>query len=225
MPRFTVTPDHPGLPDAGPPEAPPEPDTTAATMIRPFPTPGPRIRLAYARLNDTGTPTGPARADSDRESLPRPWDPASCIAPDLRAELWDWLEQVVTWLNTDYTWDTGDLIPPCWGEHPHLIHELATVADYRWAAGNASTGTALEDWHRYVLPAFTARMRERLRTHCDQGHRDWPGLARAHRDIEHHASRRRRIDIDLAAVEDLHGSSGDADLAYIDLRTGAILST
>ena len=47
--------------------------------------------------------------------------------------------------------------PACWPEHPHLVHDLAVLADQRRRAGPAITSDALEDWHRYALPAFLDR--------------------------------------------------------------------
>jgi hypothetical protein len=35
----------------------------------------------------------------------------TCPQPELRAELWQWLDAVVTWLNTDYVWDVANIIP------------------------------------------------------------------------------------------------------------------
>jgi hypothetical protein len=29
----------------------------------------------------------------------------------------------VTWLNHEYVWDVADVIPPCWPQHSHLVHE------------------------------------------------------------------------------------------------------
>ena len=78
--------------------------------------------------------------------LPRPWDPPTCVDPDLRAELWEWLEAVVTWLNHEYVWDVSGIIPHCWPKHPHLVHEVAVLADLRRRAGQALSSDALEEW-------------------------------------------------------------------------------
>ena len=103
----------------------------------------------------------------DIHELPRPWEPESC-PPKLRGEIWAWLDQVVDWLNTDYCWDPDGLIPACWPHHPHLVHELAVLADQRRLAGQAFTSDLLEEWHRYTLPSFHDRLRSRLRSHCDE---------------------------------------------------------
>jgi hypothetical protein len=112
-------------------------------------------------------------------ALARPWDPPTCIDPDLRADLWRWLDQVVAWLNHEYVWDVAAMIPSCWPRHPHLVHEIAVIADLRRRAGHALTGDALEEWHRYALPAFTERMRHRMKAHCeDKDHQPWPAQGR-----------------------------------------------
>jgi hypothetical protein len=69
------------------------------------------------------------------------------------------------------------MIPVCWPQHPHLVHEIAVLADQRRRAGHALTSDALEEWHRYNLPAFTERMKSRLRNHCEDGHQPWPAKA------------------------------------------------
>jgi len=96
--------------------------------------------------------------------LLRPWEPASCRTPQLRQQRWCWLEAVVDWLVTEYTWEVGDMIPACWPQHPHLVHEIAVLADQRRRAGHALTSDALEEWHRHNLPAFTERMKSRCGT-------------------------------------------------------------
>ena len=150
-------------------------------MISAFPRAGRRVEHAYAELDlAAGGGTQQQRsALGDPRLLARPWDPATCVDPPLRGEIWQWLEQVVTWLNQEYVWDADAMIPSCWPRHPHLVHELAVIADLRRRAGLALTADALEEWHRYALPAFTDRMRQRLRKHClDGGHQAWPGLGR-----------------------------------------------
>ena len=149
------------------------PATEPAPMIYPFPQPGKLVRLAYRELHTAvnGTPDHQKQL-GNHALLPRPWEPATCGDPGLRHELWQWLDAVVIWLNHDYTWDAqqGGMIPACWPQHPHLVHEIAVLADQRRRAGLAKTSDALEEWHRYCLPSFTDRMRARLRSHCDDGH-------------------------------------------------------
>ena len=145
-----------------------------------FPSPGRRVEQSYRELdialygsNEEKKSLGSPRA------LARPWDPPTCVDPDLRAELWQWLDAVVMWLNHEYVWDVSTMIPACWPRHPHLVHEVAVLADLRRRAGQALTGDALEEWHRYALPAFIERMRQRMKAHCeDKDHQPWPAQGR-----------------------------------------------
>ena len=175
----------------------------ADQLVRPFPTVGPLIRLAYRELDiaATGTPEQ-AHVLGDPRLLPRPWDPATCLSVALRTEVWAWLDAVVTWLNHEYTWDVTGTIPSCWPHHPHLVHEIAVLADQRRNAGQALTSDLLEDWHRYNLPSFTDRLHARLRTHCENGHQTWPAKgrhARHNADLNQH-DRRDAFRIDIAAA-------------------------
>ncbi len=144
---------------------------TGSPLAVPFPKPPPEVRRALEQLRvaeDAGLePTGLPLLD-------RPWDPATC-SPHVRAELWPWLDDVAAWLNHTYAWQTTSAIPSCWPAHPHLVAELAVLACLRVTATEATTPHALEEWHRYALPAFTARMSERLGIRCPPGrHTDWP---------------------------------------------------
>ena len=162
-------------------------------MAQPFPTPGRLVQHAYRELSlaANGTPEE-IKALGDTRRLPRPWDPPSCTHPDLRLELWVWLDDVVTWINHEYVWDTDGFIPSCWTEHPHLVHDLAVLADQRRRAGMAHTSDALEDWHRFALPAFLERMTARLKSHCENGHQPWPSTSR-HARHSSDPHRRRRV--------------------------------
>jgi hypothetical protein len=135
--------------------------------------------LAYRELERAanGSPEQ-IRALGDARLLPRPWEPATCRTPQLRQQLWCWLEEVVEWLIAEYTWEVAYTIPACWPQHPHLVHEIAVLADQRRRAGYALTSDALEEWHRHNLPAFTERMKSRLRNHCEDGHQTWPAKGR-----------------------------------------------
>lgn len=161
------------------------PSTTGTQHRRPrlliwqFPSPAPVVELAYRDLDTAANGTAAQKKEvGDPALLPRPWDPSSCIDPDLRHAVWTWLEEVVSWLNHEYTWDVTGLIPTCWPEHPHLVHEVAVVADQRRRAGNEITSDALEEWHRYCLPSFIDRMGGRLRATCADGHAGWPARSR-----------------------------------------------
>ena len=164
----------------------PAPSRAPRAMISGFPRAGRRVEHAYAELDlaGGGGTLEQQNALGDPRLLARPWDPATCFDPQLRAEIWRWLEQVVTWLNHEYVWDADAMIPSCWPRHPHLVHELAVLADLRRRAGLALTADSLEEWHRYALPAFSDRMRQRLGQHCqDGGHLAWPGLGRHTRHV------------------------------------------
>ncbi|MGD8202168.1 hypothetical protein ACQE98_16135 [Ornithinimicrobium sp. W1679] len=144
-------------------------------LARPFPAPGPLIVHAYRELDIALHGDDAARkAVGHPSKLPRPWDPGSIQDPPMRAELWEWLEAVVEWVNSEHVWDPSHLVPPCWPTHPHLVHEIAVLADQRRKAGQATASDALEEWHRYALPAFFDRRKTRLRTACDSRHHDWP---------------------------------------------------
>lgn len=202
-------------------------------MTRRFPMVGPQLQLAYRELTiaDKGDDEQ-VEALGDISALPRPWDPASCMRPDLREELWVWLEEVVDWLNHEYIWDEHGFIPQCWPKHPHLVHEIAVVADQRRRAGIALTSDALEDWHRYCLPAFVDRMKIRCKDHCGEGHRQWPARGAYTRYLSDAAGDGRRV----AFAEDIeHAATTGAGrrrpmptmppphLASVNLDTGEVL--
>ena len=202
-----------------------EPGPNSMVLIQPFPQPGRLVQLAYRELDLAASRQQdhllPLR---DQGNVPRPWDLGSCETPQLRKEVWSWLEAVVTWLNHEYVWDVADVIPPCWPQHPHLVHEIAVLADQRRRAGQALTSEALEDWHRYSLPSFTERMRTRLRNHCQEDHQSWPAKGRYTRHLAE-ASRRRRVDVcqaDVRALGSIHDQTPLPRLGLVDLDTGEI---
>jgi hypothetical protein len=185
----------------------------AQPLVWPFPMPTSELILeAYWDLDliETGTDLQRERLGNPGD-LPRPWDLASCTEPDLRRDVWNWYEDVVTWFNHEYVWDpAAGMIPPCWPLHPHLIHDIGTLAGQRRHAGLVSTSAALEEWHRYAVPAFLDRLRERAKHHCDEGHQAWPARSRfvrhegAHRDYRGESMER-----DLISVRsERHGASG-----------------
>src|SRR3546814_4618052 len=93
-------------------------------MVFPFPVPGGHVRLAYRELHIAINGTEEEKkALGNHALLSRPWEPATCLDPELRHDLWDWLDDVVIWLNREYTWDVSGLIPSCWPLHPHLRSE------------------------------------------------------------------------------------------------------
>lgn len=213
-------------PTVGPPKSP---------LAQPFPRPGRLVEHAYRELSiaANGTPEQ-LKALGDTRRLPRPWDPPSCTHPNLRLELWVWLDNVATWVNREYAWDTDGFIPACWPEHPHLVHDLAVLADQRRRAGLAHTSDALEDWHRFALPAFLDRMTTRLKSHCENGHQPWPSTSRHARHTSD-PHRRRRVaaystdgDLQPLSAEATMGATTSQlkmiDGEVLDVASGEVLS-
>jgi len=194
-------------------------------LLQPFPQPGRLVQLAYRQLDlATGRQQDQLLPLHDLANLQRPWDPATCQTLQLRREVWSWLEAVVTWLNHDHVWDVADVIPPCWPQHPHLVHELAVLADQRHRAGEALSSDPLEEWHRHSLPEFAERMRTRLRNHCQEDHQSWPAKGRYSRHVGE-ASRRRRMDAyagDVRALKSTDDQDPSPRLGLVDLETGEI---
>jgi hypothetical protein len=172
----------------------PDPETIdgQVPMVRAFPRPGQRVHLAYRELHLAVNGTAEQKqAIGPASQLPRPWDPSTCADPDLRSQLWAWIDEFVLWLNHEHTWDLAGTIPNCWPEHPHLVRELAVLADRRRRAALALNSDPLEDWHRYALPAFAERMRSRIKNHCEEGHQPWPGRGRSSRATSEDQRRKR----------------------------------
>lgn len=153
-----------------------EPSAKAASsgcfspMVRPFPEPSPKVRsgLKQLRRHEQDLPSDSNVLD-DVDELPRPWDPASCT-PDLQSEIWLWLEAVASWINDQHLWSvTRQGIPECWPDHPHVIHDLAVVACARYYASLTANPSALETWHREILPGFLHRLADRLGDSCQPG--------------------------------------------------------
>jgi hypothetical protein len=156
--------------------------------------------------------------------LSRPWDRGTCHTPQLRREVWLWLEAVVTSLNHEHVWDVADVIPTCWPQHPHLVHETAVLADQRDRAGQALTNDPLDEWHRHSPPSFIERMRSRLRNHCQEDHQSWPAKGRYTRHIGE-ATCRRRMDAyaaDVRALKSTYDQDQSPRLGLVDLATDEI---
>jgi hypothetical protein len=81
-------------------------NTANLLLVQPFPAPGQLVALAYRELEraSNGSPEQ-IRALGDARLLPRPWELATCRTPQLRQQLWCWLEAVVDWLMTVHVWD------------------------------------------------------------------------------------------------------------------------
>lgn len=150
-------------------------------LALPFPMPdGPELSAAFLDLYLAAEGDDEIKKKiGDPALLPRPWDPPTCRKSQLRQELWEWLDAVVIWFNSEYVWDPiAGMIPPCWPEHPHLVHEIAVLADQRRRAGIDTSSNGLEEWHRYAVPAFLDRLRQRSKSHCDEQHQAWPARGR-----------------------------------------------
>lgn len=200
-------------------------------VLEGFPRPGRRVEHAYRELNVAlYGQDEEKKALGNPAALARPWDPPTCVDPELRAEVWDWLDRVVTWLNHEYVWDPTTMIPPCWPKHPHLVHEIAVIADLRRRAGLALTSEPLEEWHRYALPAFTDRMHQRLKSQCqNQDHQTWPANGRHTRHLAQSAVDERALvfqgDLDSLTTEPTRPEPSAPRLvlvsdANVDLLTG-----
>ena len=135
-------------------------------------------------------------------------------------------------LNHDYSCDVAGLIPSCWPLHPHLVREVGVLSDQRRRASLAMTSDALKEWHRYCLPAFTDRMRNCLRAHCDDDHKGWPATSRHSEHIAETATERRENafarDVDALparrrrAEDQSTRRAGPPRLGLVDLDTGEI---
>ena len=154
--------------------------TAAGLMAAPFPEPPGVIARLLDELRLAAAATDETEHESRRvATIARPWDPPSC-PPEIRRNVYLWLDDVVAWINEDHTWRTDRVVPICWDLHPHLVHELGTVACLRLEATFARTPAALEEWHRFTLPAFLGRVVDRIgETGCPPGrHQQNPGVGR-----------------------------------------------
>lgn len=207
--------------------------TDQTPLVQPFPNPGPRLTQAYRelRLANEGTEAQAAALNASKTPLPKPWIPATCRDEKLRAELWTWLDAVVVWLNHEFVFDPVDIIPACWPKHPHVVHEVAVLADLRRRAERADDSDFLEEWYRYALPSFLDRMRHRLGGHCKDDHPPkWPSLGwfTKHLDDDHSRERARDFAADTSAVrppnDDASPSSDTPRLRIVDGSSGEVLN-
>ena len=200
-------------------------------IVAPFPTPEGRLVGAYWKLEIAAKGPTPELVAGlgDLDDLPRPWVPSSLRDPTMRQDLWKWLGNVVVWLNQEYTWDTVAMIPQCWSHHPHIINDLAVLADQRRAAERSYTSNAMETWERETLPGFIARMQSRLKQQCTSGqHKPWPGNPR-HRtyladEATHHRDERLTRDVTATGgIAQLSTSGRSFQLSItrsLDMQTG-----
>lgn len=151
-------------------------------IAEPFPLPSPLVVDLFDQLR-LASESPPKSTEKLRElaSLPRPWDPAAC-PPYQRALVYAWLDAVAGWINEEHAWRVERMIPPCWVEHPHIVHELAAAACLRWESGYVASAAKLEEWHRLTLPTFLDRIAQRIGpSACPPGqHQPNPGTSRAH---------------------------------------------
>lgn len=154
--------------------------TESGRIAARFPMPSGLIQCALDELRIAAA----AKGESDDEivrvaTLPRPWDPPTCSV-ELRRSIYEWLDAVVGWINEEHTWRTERVVPICWDQHPHIVHELAPVAFLRLDAGLARRADGLEQWHRVTLPDFLKRVSDRIgETGCAPGkHQPSPGQGR-----------------------------------------------
>lgn len=197
-------------------------------LVLPFPPPDSKeLRKAYSDLylavnGDEET----KKRIGNPNRLPRPWDPATCLKPDLRAELWAWLDDVVIWFNHEYVWDhNAGMIPACWPKHPHLVHEIAVLADQRRRAGLDPTSSALEEWHRYGVPGFFERLKARTKNGCDEHHSDWPAEGRHARGASRAAAegRAQLFADDIAALSPPNSAPRAPGLHLVRQTSGELL--
>jgi hypothetical protein len=152
----------------------------AGLLVWRFPLPtGSALITAYNHLNAAMNPSDDPEVKAKKSALgnpndlPRPWSPGTCTDPVLRRELWEWLDRVVGWINHEFLWEGNaatDVIWPCWPLHPHLVHEIAVLADQRRTAEMDLVSNKLEEWHRYCLRTFLDRMRQRAQEFCTENH-------------------------------------------------------
>lgn len=195
-------------------------DDSSTALVQPFPMPKTTSLIrAFDNLYLAAEGSdAQKRALGHPASLPRPWDPATIIDPQLRYEAWLWLEDVVAWFNHEHVWNLGaGYIPPCWPRHPHLVHEIAVLADLRRQAGTALTSQPLEEWHRYAVPNFLDRMKQRMHDCCDTEHTDSPGRTKHTR---HRAARPHRLDAYDADCQDTADNNPGWDEIEVDLDEG-----
>lgn len=195
-------------------------------MVLVFPPLGPLIRLALRELDIAAHGTAEQRNKlGDPALLPRPWEPATCRQEALRAEVWAWLERVVDWLTHEHVWDITTGVPPCWPQHPDLVHQIAVLADQRRRAGDALISDPLEEWHRYALPSFWDRVRQSVRGHCDDGHQPWPAAGRFIRHVNDARPRVRTYTGDvrtLGPASARTGTQARRRLGVVDTSTGEL---
>ena len=150
-------------------------------IVQPFPWPTAPIRQAIDALQPTGL-DDPGQGEATvmpARDRPRPWNPSTCHG-SLRRALWQWLDEVIAWINGEHVRQPDRIIPACWPLHPDIVHEIAPLAMLRWQAEISPDPMPLAEWHRIVLPDFLARQAEPGRSSCEPGrHRPSAALSRS----------------------------------------------
>lgn len=184
-------------------------------IASPFPAPPDAVQEVLALLDLVASGDEAVIVElGDTSDLPRPWLPATCH-PDLRRQVWHWCDDVVTWINHEYAWRPAGMIPGCWPLHPHLVHEVPTLACLRALAEQAYSPDQLEEWHRYTLPTFLDRAASRLgESSCRTGrHAEWPAGPRhdAQTDDASRAARAAVFNADTADPSGRHLAAHSPD--------------
>jgi hypothetical protein len=149
-------------------------------IVERFPKPPALVAHALTQLQiASGDDLDAIAGLGDINTLPRPWEPASC-GDQLRQHIWQWCDKVAAWINSQYVWRGTHLIPACWPSHPHIANELPALACQRALAAHSTSPEPLEEWQRNTLPQFLERLATRLgESTCRVGkHVDWPAAAR-----------------------------------------------
>lgn len=181
-------------------------------MVHPFPEPGYTIRSTMETLQlATMDMPEDEQALHALAQMPRPWEPGSCTGK-LRDDLWVWLEEVAIWVNEQHLWNLNRPgIPECWPAHPHIVNDLAVLACSRYYTSYALTPAALEDWHRYHLPGFLERLRDRLGDACQPARHQAPPRQERDRSLRGAVANQRfqrfENDVAQADAQDLGGRS------------------
>lgn len=109
------------------------------------------------------------------DNVPAPWDPAT-LEDDMLEDWWRWADVVVAWINAQACWSAATFIPDCWPQHPHIVHEIGTLAWARYTVRTDDTAVRLSEWQKYDLPMFFDRLHRHLaHTSClSSGHTKYP---------------------------------------------------
>jgi len=106
-------------------------------LIQPFRVPGRLVHLAYRELDVVSSGAqDQLLALRDLRELPAALGPATCETPQLRKEVWSWLEAVVTSLNNEY----AGTLPMSSRRAGHSIHTRCTRSRFSQSNATARLG-------------------------------------------------------------------------------------